>query len=160
MKALNQQEKNFALNYLRDQKKNAFKAAIDAGYAESTAKDASKWLNPKDPKKFKPKLKEYLDEKFAEIESKKTADAKEVLEYLTSVMRGEHTEQVLRLVGEGTQKIDNIAVSEKDRLKAAELIGKRYGLFKENVDLNGVDTTLNIKIDYGESESNGHKDTG
>lgn len=132
------QEKDFALNYLKDPKRNAYKAAIDAGYAESTAKDASKWLNPKDPKKYKPYLKEFVDEKFAEIESEKTADAKEVMEYLTAVMRGEHTEQVLRLVGEGTQKIDNIAVSEKDRLKAAELIGKRYGLFKENVDLNGV----------------------
>ena len=132
------QEKDFALNYLKNPKRNAYKAAIDAGYAESTAKDASKWLNPKDPKKYKPYLKEFVDEKFAEIESEKTADAKEVMEYLTAVMRGEHTEQVLRLVGEGTQKIDNIAVSEKDRLKAAELIGKRYGLFKENVDLNGV----------------------
>lgn len=152
------QEKDFALNYLKDPKRNAYKAAIDAGYAESTAKDASKWLNPKDPKKFKPKLKEYLDEKFAEIESKKTADAKEVLEYLTSVMRGEHTEQVLRLVGEGTQKIDDIAVSEKDRLKAAELIGKRYGLFKENVDIGGADTAINIKIDYG--DENGNQDTG
>lgn len=153
MKALNQQEKDFALNYLRDQKKNAFKAAIDAGYAESTAKDASKWLNPKDPKKFKPKLKEYLDEKFAEIESEKTADAKEVLEYLTAVMRGEHTEQILRLVGEGTQKIDNIAVSEKDRLKAAELIGKRYGLFKESVDIGGADNSINITIDYGDKKN-------
>lgn len=158
LKALSQQEKDFALNYLRDQKKNAFKAAVDAGYAESTAKDASKWLNPKDPKKFKPKLKEYLDEKFAEIESEKTADAKEVLEYLTSVMRGEHTEQTLKLSEAGGQDIVDISVSEKDRLKAAELIGKRYGLFKENVDIGGADTAINIKIDYG--DENGNKDTG
>ena len=101
-----------------------------------------------------------IDRKLAEIESEKTADAKEVMEYLTAVMRGEHTEQVLRLVGEGVQEVDSISVAEKDRLKAAELIGKRYGLFKENVDLNGVDTTLNIKIDYGEGESNGHKNSG
>lgn len=152
------QEKDFALNYLKDPKRNAYKAAIDAGYAESTAKDASKWLNPKDPKKYKPYLKEFVDEKFAEIESEKTANAKEVMEYLTSVMRGEHTEQVLRLIGEGTQKIDDIAVSEKDRLKAAELIGKRYGLFKENVDIGGADTAINIKIDYG--DENGNQDTG
>lgn len=132
------QEKDFALNYLKDPKRNAYKAAKDAGYAESTAKDASKWLNPKEPKKFKPYLKEFIEKKLAEIESEKTADAKEVLEYLTSVMRGEHTEQVLKLSEEGGQVITDINVSEKDRLKAAELIGKRYGLFKENVDVNGT----------------------
>lgn len=137
MKAPSQQEMDFVLNYLKDPKRNAYKAAIAAGYAESTAKDASKWLNPKDPKKFKAKLKEYLDEKFAEIESEKTADAKEVMEYLTAVMRGEHTEQTLKLSETGGQDIVNINVSEKDRLKAAELIGKRYGLFKENVGLSG-----------------------
>ncbi len=131
------QEKDFALNYLKDPKRNAYKAAKDAGYAESTAKDASKWLNPKEPKKFKPYLKEFIEKKLAEIESEKTADAKEVLEYLTSVMRGEHTEQVLKLSDEGGQVIADINVSEKDRLKAAELIGKRYGLFKENVDVSG-----------------------
>lgn len=156
--SLKAQEKDFALNYLKDPKHNAYKAAIDAGYAESTAKDASKWLNPKDPKKYKPYLKEFVDEKFAEIESEKTANAKEVMEYLTSVMRGEHTEQTLKLSEAGGQDIVNINVSEKDRLKAAELIGKRYGLFKENVDIGGADTAINIKIDYG--DENGHKDTG
>lgn len=146
------QEKDFVLNYLKDPKRNAYKAAIDAGYAESTAKDASKWLNPKDPKKYKPYLKEFVDEKFAEIESEKTANAKEVMEYLTSVMRGEHTEQTLKLSEAGGQDIVNINVSEKDRLKAAELIGKRYGLFKENVDIGGADTAINIKIDYGDEK--------
>ena len=53
-------------------------------------------------------------------------------------MRGEHTEQTLQLIGDGVQQITDIEVSAKDRLKAAELIGKRYGLFKDNVDIGSV----------------------
>ncbi len=67
------------------------------------------------------------------MSSERLADAQEVLEYLTSVMRGEYTEQVLRLDGNGVQVVDHIQVSARERLKAAELIGKRYGMFKDNV---------------------------
>ena len=73
----------------------------------------------------------------AQLHSKKTADAQEVLEYLTSVMRGKHKEQTLVLCGDGMQEIEDIDVSARDRLKAAELIGKRYGMFKDNVELGG-----------------------
>ena len=53
-------------------------------------------------------------------------------------MRGEHKEQTLALCGDGMQKIQDIDVSAKDRIKAAELIGKRYGMFKDAVDLGGA----------------------
>jgi phage terminase small subunit len=123
-------QKRFCDEYLIDC--NATQAAIRAGYSKKTAHAIG------DENLKKPEIKGYIEEKLTEISSRKTADAKEVMEYLTAVMRGEHTEQVLRLVGNGTQRIDTMNVTEKDRLKAAELIGKRYGLFKENVDLNGV----------------------
>ena len=74
-------------------------------------------------------MKAYIDARLETIRSERTADAQEVLEYLTSVMRGEHKEQTLRFVGDGVQQITDIKVSERDRLKAAELIGKRYGMF-------------------------------
>ena len=48
-------------------------------------------------------------------------------------MRGEQREQTLQLVGDGMQDITSIDVAAKDRLKAAELLGKRYGIFKGNV---------------------------
>ena len=86
----------------------------------------------------KPELKAYIDEQLELLHSKRTADAQEVLEYLTSVMRGEHTEQTLQLVGDGVQTITDIDVSAKERLKAAELIGKRYGLFKETYEIESV----------------------
>lgn len=82
-------------------------------------------------------VKSYIDARLAEISSQKIADGKEVLEYLTAVMRGQHTEETLCLDGDGMQRKIDIDVSAKDRLKAAELIGKRYGLFKENLDVTG-----------------------
>lgn len=111
---------------------NATEAAIKAGYSRKTAKQTgSENLS-------KPDLRAYIDEQLAKIHSAKIADAEEVMKYLTSVMRGEYTEQVLKLVGEGVQTITDIDVSAKERLKAAELIGKRYGLFTEKVGLEGA----------------------
>lgn len=111
---------------------NATEAAIRAGYSRKTAKQTGS------ENLAKPDLRAYIDEQLEKIHSAKIADAEEVMKYLTSVMRGEHTEQVLKLVGEGVQKITDIDVSAKERLKAAELIGKRYGLFTEKVGVEGV----------------------
>jgi phage terminase small subunit len=61
---------------------------------------------------------------------------KKFLNTLPLLCGGEHTEQTLQLIGEGVQKIADIDVSAKERLKAAELIGKRYGMFKDNVGID------------------------
>lgn len=111
---------------------NATEAAIKAGYSRKTAKQTGS------ENLAKPDLRAYIDEQLAKIHSAKIADAEEVMKYLTSVMRGEHTEQVLKLVGEGVQTVTDIDVSAKERLKAAELIGKRYGLFTDKVGLEGA----------------------
>jgi phage terminase small subunit len=111
---------------------NATEAAIKAGYSRKTAKQTGS------ENLAKPNLRAYIDEQLAKIHSAKIADAEEVMKYLTSVMRGEHTEQVLKLVGEGVQTVTDIDVSAKERLKAAELIGKRYGLFTDKVGLEGA----------------------
>ena len=133
-------QKRFCDEYLIDC--NAKQAAIRAGFAPKTAEYASNWINnenlKKPNKKFKPEMKAYIDEQLEKIHSTKTADAREVIEYLTSVMRGEQTEKVLKLVGDGVQEIVNIDVSAKERIKAAELIGKRYGIFKDGLNVDGA----------------------
>jgi phage terminase small subunit len=125
---MNAKQKRFCDEYLIDC--NATQAAIRAGYSPKTAYS----IGVENLKK--PELKNYIDEQLERIHNEKTADAQEVLEYLTAVMRGEHTEQVLKLIGEGVQTVTDIDVAARERLKAAELIGKRYGMFKDNV---GVD---------------------
>lgn len=129
MIAVNAKQRKFADEYLIDC--NATQAAIRAGYSPKTARQIG------EQNLSKLDIKEYIEQQLEQIHNAKTADAQEVLEYLTAVMRGEHTEQALRLVGEGIQEIDTMEVSAKDRLKAAELIGKRYGMFKDNVNVAG-----------------------
>lgn len=63
---------------------------------------------------------------------------KKFLNTLLPLCGGEHTEQVLKLSGDGIQTIADIDVSAKERLKAAELIGKRYALFSDKMDLGGA----------------------
>lgn len=125
---MNARQKRFCDEYLIDC--NATQAAIRAGYSPKTAKvTGAKMLTNAN-------LKAYIDEQLERIHNEKTADTQEVLEYLTAVMRGQHTEQTLQLIGDGVQKIADIDVSAKERLKAAELIGKRYGMFKDNVGID------------------------
>ena len=93
------------------------------------------------------KVKTYIQEKLDQISSAKTADAKEVMEYLTSVMRGESSAEIVVVEGEGdgcssARKIHK-APDEKERLKAAELLGKRFGLFTDKVN---VESTAKVVI--------------
>lgn len=85
-------------------------------------------------------VKSYIDERMKEIESNKIADQKEVMEYLTSVMRGnEKQEQLITIgLGEGMTRAEavEVAVPARERIKAAELLGKRYSMWTDKVDQN------------------------
>ena len=88
------------------------------------------------------KVKTYIDEQLEKISSEKIADAKEVMEYLTSVVRGKSSSEIVVVEGIG----DGCSIArtmqkqpdEKERLKAAELLGKRYSLFTNKVEVDGV----------------------
>lgn len=101
------------------------------------------------------KVQEYIARRMAEKESELIADQDEVLRYLTSVLRGKSRAQeiVVEGIGEGCSEARTMekAPSEKERLKAAELLGKRYALFTDKVDMD-ADMDLNITIDYGEAD--------
>lgn len=128
--AMNARQKRFCDEYLIDC--NATQAAIRAGYSKKTAKViAARLLTYVD-------VKARIDKELAKIRGKKIADAQEVVEFLTAVMRGEHTEQTLKFVGDGIQTITRIDVGAKDRIKAAELLGKRYGIWKDSIDVGGA----------------------
>ena len=89
------------------------------------------------------------------MNDKRIAKAEEVLEYLTRVLRGEETEQVIvtENVGDYMSEARTIdkELSAKDRIKAAELLGKRYALFTEKVDVEG-NVGVTIIDDIGEDE--------
>lgn len=102
---------------------NATEAAIKAGYSPKTAKSIGQRLLTYVT------VRSYIDQRLEEINSEKIADAEEVLRYLTSVMRGEHTEEIPILCGDGVQELTAKEVGAKERLKAAEMLGKVTGLF-------------------------------
>lgn len=125
----------FCEEYLKDKELNAsaaYKRVYKTCKADMTARsNASKLLK-------RPDVREYIQKKQAEIHDQNTADIKEVEEYLTSVMRGNSRSEVLKLNGDGYQVVVEKHPEEKDRIRAAELLGKRYGMFKENVSLDVV----------------------
>lgn len=137
MAKMTEKQKRFCDEYLIDL--NATQAAIRAGYSKKTA-GVMAAENLK-----KPYIKEYIDARMAEKEKQLIADQDEVLEYLTSVLRGESQSSVLARNFEGGEDVIEKPPDEKERLKAAELLGKRYGLYTEKVEAD-VDTELTINI--------------
>lgn len=151
--ALNDKEKFFASEYIIN-KGNAYQAALSAGYAINTARNASEWLtetlkNTDSVKRrlpFKPELKAYIDEQLEKLQSEKVADAQEVLEYLTSVMRGESTAQVVVVegTGDGCSQARTMMKNpdEKERLKAGTELAKILGISREKIDLTSNQVVL------------------
>ena len=92
------------------------------------------------------KVKSYIEERLAELNSQKIADQEEILQYLTSVMRGEYREETLIGMGQGFQETTYIDVGAKDRIKAAELLGKRYSMWTDKQEL----TQRTIEITVGD----------
>jgi phage terminase small subunit len=128
---LTEKQKRFADEYIISG--NATQAAIKAGYSKKTAnRIATENLS-------KLVIKNYIDERLAKLESKRIANAQEVLEYLTGVMRGDEKEEVMTEDGVSYRE-----PSVKDKLKAAELLGKRHALFteKQEISANVASTKL------------------
>ena len=84
----------------------------------------------------KPSIKAHIDEQLAKKQDERIMKQDEILRLLTSIARGEQTEQTLKGEGQGYQILVDKDISAKDRLKALELLGKRYGTFAENVNVN------------------------
>ena len=138
--AVTPKQKRFCDEYLIDC--NAVEAAKRAGYKGQTCANASRWLDPNSTEKYNAEMHKYIQDRLEEMQSKIIATATEVIQYLTSVLRGEESEEVVVVEGRGKgysrAKTMDKAVGAKDRLKAAELLAKRYGLLTDKVGIEGV----------------------
>ncbi|MDU1112044.1 terminase small subunit [Clostridium perfringens] len=135
---LTPKQKAFAEYYIETG--NATESAVKAGYSKKTARVIGQ------ENLLKPALKSYIDEKMKELESKRIAKAEEVLEYLTRVLRGEETEQVVVVENTGDfmseARLVDKELSAKDKIKAAALLGKRYRLFVDKVEADVNQTVV------------------
>lgn len=131
---LTEKQKRFCDEYLIDL--NATQAAIRAGYSKKTANR----IGPENLSK--PVIKAYINAKMAEKDAELIAAQDEVMKHLTAAMRGEITEEVVVVEGTGEgcsdARIVDKQISARDRLRAAELLGKRYQLFTDKVDVTGA----------------------
>lgn len=139
MSKLTLKQKRFADEYIISA--NATAAAIKAGYSKKTARSIGQ------ENLTKPDIKAYIDERIEKLESAKIATQEEVLQYLTSIMRGDQQEKTLISIGELGQEIVDIDVGAKDRIKAAELLGKQYRLFTDKIEM---DISSDVTISVGE----------
>ncbi|MGG0666957.1 terminase small subunit [Lederbergia citrisecunda] len=122
--ALNDKQRRFADEYIIDL--NATQAAIRAGYSARTAKSqGQRLLTHVD-------VKAHIEQQMKILEKGTIAKQEEVLEMLTAVLRGEEKSATLRGTGQGHQTIDNMPPNTTERIRAAELLGKRYGIWQDN----------------------------
>ena len=127
-------QKRFCDEYLIDL--NATQAAIRAGYSKKAAQAIGA------ENLTKPVIKQYIEQRMQEKEDALIAGQNEVLKYLTSVLRGESEASVVVVESTGDftseARIIKKPPDEKERLKAAELLGKRYGLYTDKVEASGA----------------------
>lgn len=126
MAGMTPKQQRFCDEYLIDL--NATQAAIRAGYSKKTAQQMG-FENL-----LKPEIKRCIADRMAEKEDKLIATQDEVLRYFTSVMRGESRSSVLARQFDGSEKTIEKPPDEKEKLKAAENLAKRYGLDCEEIE--------------------------
>jgi phage terminase small subunit len=142
---LNPKQKKFADEYIITADAEA--SMIAAGYSPHyAAQNASKVLNS-------PKVRQYIKERMLKLDKPTIARQEEVLEYLTAVMRGNFKDETLRGVGQGEQVVDKLSVQSKERIRAAELLGKRYGMWTDKLELNGEVGLVKIVDDLKDDDS-------
>lgn len=130
---VNEKQKRFVDAYI--QTANASEAARQAGYSKQTAYSIGERLLRN------VEVKKAIDARLKEMESARVAEAQEVLEHLTAVVRGEMTEEVVTNSG----KKFIVTVGERDKLKAAEMLLKVHGAFKDKLDVKVDSSTLFVE---------------
>jgi possible terminase small subunit len=135
---LTDKQKKFIEEYLVDMNgTRAYRVAYPSVKKNETAAALASRLLTND------KVKNAIEPILASMSSDRMATATEVMEYLTSVMRGESTAEVVVVegLGDGCSEARRFkkAPDEKERLRAAELLGKRFGLFKDKVEVSGIE---------------------
>lgn len=126
---------------------NATEAAIRAGYSKKTAKEiGSENLT-------KPNIKLYIDESMEQLKSERVADQQEILELLTAVVRGQTRAATLIGLGGGEEDITNeMPPTTAERIKAAELLGKRFAMWTDKQEINANITPVFVDDISGDSD--------
>lgn len=138
MAKLTDKQKTFIDAYLGEAKMNATQAARIAGYKQPHVQGAQNLA----------KLSDHIQQAMEAKHDDAIMKQDEILEFFTSVARGEEKEQVMASNG----KVQELPVSMKDRVKAAELMGKAYAMFTDKRDVKVELPTLIDDIPRGDDD--------
>lgn len=140
MTKLNLKQQTFVDEYIKTG--TAYQSAIKAGYSEKYAKSSSHKLLENVG------IKAEIDKRMEKLKKDAIADQDEILQYLTSVLRGEITDQELIPIGIGRGEMEVESLEKRSdtnaRTKAAELLGKRYMMW---TDKQQIETTATVHFD-------------
>ena len=156
---MTEKQKRFCDEYLIDL--NATQAAVRSGYSKKAARKIGQ------ENLTKPDILEYIKKRLAEKEDALIAKQDEVLQTLTRVLRRQELDTVVVtckerrsgydengkkvIVEKEVPQLVQVPTRVSDLNKAAELLGKRYGLYTDKIEQT-VDAELNITVDYGDGE--------
>lgn len=158
-------ERRFVDEYMIDL--NAYAAALRAGYAPATAKNASSWLDAARP--GKPKVREAVEKRMAELSKRTGVTAERVMHELARIAFANATDVVDTKSGnvrpdadrDDTAAIQSVRVRDGlesteheikfcDKIRALELLGKHLGMFAENVKIDGAVPVIVDDVDEAE----------
>lgn len=135
MQRLTVKQQKFADEYIISG--NATQAALKAGYAKRSARSVG------NENLTKPDIRTYIDAGLKKLHAEKVDSQEQIMEFLSAVRRGEVTESVATAKG----VFDDVPVGVRDRVKAAELIGKRYAMWTEKRDVTATVGPVQITDD-------------
>ena len=124
---LNEKQKAFCDFYIESlNATESYQKAYDCGYNTARTNGARLLTNAN--------IKKYIDDVMQSKDESRIASQDEILQILTDIARGITEEEVVQFSQLGEELRTTRKPTIKDRMKASELLGKRYRLFVDKVE--------------------------
>ena len=129
MSKLNDRQKAFADYYIESlNATESYKMAYNCSYNTARTNGARLLTNAN--------IKKYIDEVMSAKDESRIASQDEILQILTDIARGITEEEVVQFSQLGEELRTTRKPTIKDRMKASELLGKRYRMWVDKVEAN------------------------
>ena len=127
---LNEKQKAFCDFYIESlNATESYRKAYDCSYNTARTNGARLLTNAN--------IKKYIDDIMQSKDESRIASQDEILQILTDIARGITEEEVVQFSQLGEELRTTRKPTIKDRMKASELLGKRYRLFADKVEMEG-----------------------
>ena len=129
MSKLNDKQKAFADYYIESlNATESYKKVYECSYNTARTNGARLLTNAN--------IKKYIDEVMSAKEESRIASQDEILQILTDIARGITEEEVVQFSQLGEELRTTRKPTIKDRMRASELLGKRYRMWVDKVEAN------------------------